>query len=43
MNPVALFEAAEAVDSGPIYLRDRMEFDGHELVDGLREGRPGEP
>mgnify|MGYP003951576229 CR=1 FL=1 len=35
--PMTLFEAAEAVDSGPIYLQDTMVFSGHELVDELRQ------
>mgnify|MGYP006113763613 CR=1 FL=1 len=35
--PIVLFEAKEAVDSGPIYLRETMRFDGTELVDALRE------
>jgi len=35
--PIVLFEAAEAVDSGPIYLRETMVFDGTELIDELRE------
>ena len=35
--PIVLFEAEEAVDSGPIYLRETMVFDGSELVDELRE------
>ena len=34
--PVTLFEAEEAVDSGPIYLQDAMILEGHELVDELR-------
>lgn len=33
---VTLFEAAAAVDSGPIYLQERIQFDGTELVDDLR-------
>lgn len=35
--PIVLFEAAEAVDSGPIFLRETMVFDGTELIDELRE------
>mgnify|MGYP001294111576 CR=1 FL=1 len=35
--PIVLFEAREAVDSGPIYLRETMVFDGTELLDELRE------
>lgn len=34
--PVVLFEAAEKVDSGRIYLKHWMEFKGHELIDELR-------
>ena len=33
---VTLFEAADAVDSGPIYLQESIELQGNELVDGLR-------
>lgn len=35
--PITLFEAAEEVDSGPIYFQDIIKFKGHELVDELRE------
>ena len=34
--PITLFEAGEKVDSGKIYFQDKMEFEGHELVDELR-------
>ncbi len=34
--PITLFEAAEAVDAGPIYLQDVIALDGSELVDELR-------
>ena len=34
--PVALFEAAEAVDSGLIYRQAELEFSGLELIDELR-------
>lgn len=34
--PVVLFQAAEHVDSGQIYLKDTMEFTGLELIDELR-------
>ena len=34
---VSLFEARDRVDSGPIYLQDRIILDGHELVDELRQ------
>jgi len=37
--PVTLFEAADEVDSGPIYAQRWISFDGHELVDELREGQ----
>jgi methionyl-tRNA formyltransferase len=33
---VTLLEAAEAVDSGPIYDQCLVEFDGYELIDELR-------
>jgi methionyl-tRNA formyltransferase len=35
--PITLFEAAEKVDSGCIYFQDMMQFEGHELLDELRE------
>ena len=34
--PITLFEAAEKVDSGVIYVQEWMEFEGHELIDELR-------
>lgn len=34
--PITLFEAAERVDTGVIYLQDKMRFNGTELVDELR-------
>lgn len=34
--PVCLFEASEAVDRGPVYLRDTMSLNGTELVDEIR-------
>ena len=34
--PVTLIEAAEAVDSGPIYGQKRITLDGSELIDELR-------
>jgi methionyl-tRNA formyltransferase len=37
--PIVLFEAAETVDSGPIYLRDVLRFRGDELVDELRRAQ----
>jgi len=35
--PVTLFEAVEEVDAGPIYDQEVITFEGHELVDELRE------
>jgi len=35
--PITLFEATERVDNGPIYFQEQMEFEGHELVDELRQ------
>lgn len=35
--PVTLFEAAETVDSGVVYFQETLSFEGHELVDELRE------
>jgi methionyl-tRNA formyltransferase len=35
--PITLFEAAEKVDSGSIYLQKVMPFHGHELINELRE------
>lgn len=34
--PIILFEADDSVDSGPIYARSHIDFEGHELIDGLR-------
>lgn len=34
--PLTLFEAAESVDSGPIYLQSHISLQGHELHDELR-------
>jgi methionyl-tRNA formyltransferase len=34
---ITLFEAAEKVDSGKIYLQDILVFDGHELIAELRD------
>jgi len=36
--PIALFEADKKVDSGPIYAQRWLEFEGHELIDDLRDG-----
>jgi methionyl-tRNA formyltransferase len=35
--PVVLFEAAEKVDDGPIYLREKLVFQGTELIDEMRQ------
>ena len=35
--PVTLFEAVETVDSGVIYLQEWLEFEGHELIEELRQ------
>jgi UDP-2,4-diacetamido-2,4,6-trideoxy-beta-L-altropyranose hydrolase len=35
--PVTLFEAAETVDSGVIYEQEWLEFEGHELIEELRQ------
>lgn len=37
--PVTLFEAAERVDSGVIYLQTTIKLQGHELVDELRKAQ----
>ncbi len=37
--PVLLLEAAEAVDSGSIYLADQLRFTGYELCDDLRRAQ----
>ena len=37
--PVTLFGAAGDVDSGPIYAQRWLEFEGHELIDELRDGQ----
>jgi methionyl-tRNA formyltransferase len=34
--PVSLFEAVAGLDEGPVYYRDTIELEGHELVDELR-------
>lgn len=36
---VSLFEAEEKVDSGRIYLQEVIKFEGHELVEELREAQ----
>ena len=35
--PIALLEADKKVDAGPVYFQETMTFEGHELVDELRE------
>ena len=35
--PVTLLEAAERVDSGRVYAQEWLEFEGHELIDEMRE------
>lgn len=35
--PLTLFEAVEEIDAGPVYLRDSVEFLGHELLDEMQE------
>lgn len=35
--PICLFEAVESVDAGPVYLVDQIHFEGHELIDELRQ------
>ena len=34
--PIVLFECAEKIDSGLIYLADQLRFDGHELITEMR-------
>lgn len=35
--PITLFEAAEKVDSGQVYYKDKIKLEGHELIDEIRE------
>jgi methionyl-tRNA formyltransferase len=35
--PLTLFEAVQKVDSGQIYLKDKVIYEGHELIDELRQ------
>lgn len=35
--PVCLIEAADGPDSGPIYYKEWISFEGHELIDQLRD------
>jgi len=37
--PISLFEAAATVDSGPVYLKKTMLFEGTELVEELRKAQ----
>ena len=37
--PHVLFEASENVDSGKIYLKHKLEFEGHELIDEMRSAQ----
>ena len=37
--PVCLLEAAKDADAGPVYLRDIMAFQGHELCSELRDAQ----
>jgi methionyl-tRNA formyltransferase len=34
---ICLLEAAVEADAGPVYMRDVMHFDGHELIDEMRQ------
>ena len=35
--PICLLEAADEADAGDVYYRDAMQFEGHELMDELRQ------
>jgi len=35
--PVCLFEAVESVDAGPVVYREAIHFEGHELIDEMRD------
>ena len=37
--PTVLFEASEKVDSGRIYLKQKLKFEGHELIDEMRSAQ----
>lgn len=39
--PVCLLEAVAGVDSGPIVYRDGLPFEGHELIDEMRDALGG--
>ena len=34
--PISVFEANEGIDSGPIYFKDKVTLEGHELIDEIR-------
>jgi methionyl-tRNA formyltransferase len=36
--PICLFEAVAEIDAGPVVYREVLSYDGHELIDELREG-----
>lgn len=35
--PITLFEASEKIDAGPVYLKDNLVYEGHELHDDIRK------
>ncbi len=35
--PICIFEAVEKVDAGPIYFKDHISLEGHELLDEIRK------
>lgn len=35
--PIVLFEAVENVDAGPIFIKDYLIFEGHELINEIRK------
>lgn len=35
--PITLFEAVDKVDSGPVYSKDKINFQGHELIGEMRD------
>jgi methionyl-tRNA formyltransferase len=37
--PIALLEAVNGIDAGPVYFQETMTFEGHELVGELREAQ----
>ena len=40
--PITLFEAVDELDAGPVYGRSEMTFEGHELIDELRDAQAKE-